>query len=86
MKSQGGSSFDIICLTKICSIISTPMILNSRDDCNDDDHKETELVPSLNQSTRSIESLIPDSGSLFVDSYPWAALAVIGGYDGFIRL
>lgn len=55
---------------------------------NDRDTNETELVPSLNLSTRrpDIDNLIPDAGTLFVDSCVWKPLIAIGGYDGLIRL
>lgn len=69
----------------IRSIIKLPLMF-SNDDCNDDDYKETEIVPSLNQSTQCIDSLIPNSGSLFVDCCAWTPLVAIGGYDEVIRL
>ena len=71
-------SYDAVCLTGNRSIIRVPLT----NDCN-----ETELVPSFNQSApSSIDSLIPDSGSLIVDSSVWRNLLVIGGHDGYIRL
>jgi len=76
---QGSQSF--ICLTKSRSIVQVP--LND----NDRDTNVTELVPLLNLSTRAdIDNLIPDTGTLFVDSCVWKPLIVIGGNDGVIRL
>ena len=77
--SSEQESYDAVCLTSNRSIIRVPLT----NDCN-----EIELVPSFNQSTpSSIDSLIPDSGSLFVDSSVWRNLLAIGGFDdGCIRL
>jgi len=77
---QGSQS--VICLTNNRSIIKVPLIDNG----NNTD--ETQLVPSLNLSARrsDIDNLIPDTGTLFVDSCVWKPLIVIGGNDGVIRL
>jgi len=88
MKIQGGSNTmcDAICLTENRSIIKTPLIYSNDDYEDDKFFGETELVPSLNRSLRSIDSLIPHSGSLFVDCCTWKPLVAIGGYDGVVRL
>jgi len=75
---QGSQS--VIYLTDNRSIVQVPLIDNGN-------ITETEVVPSLNISTRpDIDNLIPDAGSLFVDSCVWKPLIVIGGNDGVIRI
>ena len=75
-------SQSVICLTDSRSIVKVPLTDNDRD------ANEIELVPSLNLSVRrsDIDNLIPDAGTLLVDSCVWEPLIAIGGYDGLIRL